>query len=93
MKPEAMLQELEAAAATLSVKVSYETLGTTVGGGGLCRVKGKYRVIIDKRSSPRERVATLAQALAQIGAHDSKDTELSAPVREVLDYYDMRRAS
>jgi len=93
MKPEAMLQELEAAAASLSVKVSYETLGTTVGGGGLCRVKGKYRVIIDKRSSPRERVATLAQSLAQIGALESSAIELSPPVREVLDYYDMRRAS
>ncbi len=92
MKPEAMLQELEAAAASLSVKVSYEALGTSVGGGGLCRVKGQYRVIIDKRASPRERVATLAQALAQTGALES-DLVLSPSLREVLDYYDMRRAS
>ena len=37
---ETMLQELEAAAEKLSVAVSYEPLGITVGNGGVCRGKG-----------------------------------------------------
>ncbi len=90
MKPEAMLQELEAAAEKLSVTVSYESLGASVGNGGLCRVKGSYRVIIDKRSTARERVATLAEALARF---DSSGLYLTPSVREVVDYYAARRAS
>ena len=90
MKPETMLQELEAAAEKLSVAVSYEPLGITVGNGGLCRVKGNYRVIMDRRSTTRERVATLAEALASF---DSSSLFLTPSVREVVDYYAARRAS
>lgn len=85
-----MLSELEAAATVLSVKVSYETLLSSVGIGGLCRVKGQLRVIIDKRATPRERVATVAQALSKL---DTSSLTLSAPVREVIEYYSLRRAS
>lgn len=85
-----MLSELEAAATELSVKVSYETLLSSVGMGGMCRVKGQLRVIIDKRATPRERVATLAQALSKLDTHT---LALSRPVREVIEYYSLRRAS
>jgi hypothetical protein len=61
-----MLQELEAIAAELSVKVSYEALAASVGTGGLCRVHGEYRVIIDKRAQTGERLAALAQALGTL---------------------------
>ncbi len=64
MKPEAMLELLEGVAEQLSIKVSYEPLQASVGHGGLCRVKGQYRVIIDKRAVADERVTTLANALA-----------------------------
>lgn len=90
MKPEAMLQELEAAANGIAVKVSYETLRSSVGVGGLCRVKGQYRVIIDKRATARERLATLAQALCGL---DTSELEVSNGVREVLDFYAVPRAS
>jgi hypothetical protein len=90
MKPEAMLEELEAAAEKLSVTVSYESLGIAVGNGGLCRVKGRYRVIIDRRSTPRERVATLAEALSRF---DNSSLFLTPSVREVVDYYAARKAS
>jgi hypothetical protein len=90
MKPEAMLQELEAAAEKMAVAVSYEALGVSIGGGGLCRVKGKYRVIIDKRSTARERVATLAAGLSGL---DSSEVFLTPKVREVVDYYARQRAS
>lgn len=92
MKPQAMLQELEQAAEQLGVKVSYETLTATVGHGGLCRVKGAYRVIIDKRASMHERVATLAHSLAQL---DTSTLVLKPKLRKLVDYYarPIKRAS
>ena len=84
MKPEVMLQELEAAAEKLSVKVTYEALGQSVSAGGLCRVKGQLRVIVDKRSTAQERVATLAEALSSL---DCSEVFLTPSVREVVDYY------
>jgi len=81
MKPEVVLELLEAAADQLGIKVSYEPLQTSVVNGGLCRVKGVYRVIVDKRATAEERVVTLATALATF---DTSELELSQKVREVL---------
>jgi hypothetical protein len=83
-----MLEELESAAHKLSVKVSYESLSATVGHGGLCRVKDQHRIIIDKRASVPERVATLAESLAQL---DTSDVFLSPRVREVIDHFQRHR--
>jgi hypothetical protein len=90
MKPEAMLEELEATAAALAVKLSYETLSASVGSGGLCRVKGQFRVIIDKRATAEERCSTLAAALA---GFPTDDLPMSAKTREVLHMHRVRRAS
>jgi hypothetical protein len=96
MKPEAMLELLETAAEQLKVRVSYEPLQTSVVHGGLCRVKGEYRIIVDKRASAEERVTTLAAALSQVwqvlklprpsdgGAASEPPAELSPKVREIL---------
>ena|SRR6266850_2282779 len=88
MKPEVMLEMLEAAADQLGIKVSYEPLqtsGISTGlRGGLCRVKGSYRIIIDKRASDEERVATLATAVA---AFDTTELALPKQVRELLRMY------
>ena len=84
-----MLQELESAAEQLSIKVSYESLSATVGHGGLCRVKGKYRVIIDKRASPEERALTLAHSLAQL---DTSEVTMKPKVRKLVAYYRAARA-
>jgi hypothetical protein len=87
MKPEVVLELLETAAEQLKVRVSYEPLQTSVVHGGLCRVKGEYRIIVDKRASAEERVTTLATALARVikQAGDAADAvELSPKVREVL---------
>lgn len=87
MKPEALLELLESAAETLKVRVSYETLTSSVVHGGLCRVKGEYRIIIDKRATAEERMTTLATALAQVVHQTQADlTALAVPakVREAL---------
>src|SRR5204863_6414661 len=88
MKPEVALELLEAAAEQLQVRVSYEPLQTSVVHGGLCRVKGEYRIIVDKRASAEERVTTLATAIAQVlkqsGDAAGTAVELPPKVREVL---------
>jgi hypothetical protein len=85
MKPEVMLELLENAAEQLSVKISYETLQTSIvqNGlrGGLCRVKGEHRIIVDKRATSEEKLTTVATALATF---DTSELELSPKVREVL---------
>ena len=89
MKPEVVLELLEAAAEKLKVRVSYEPLQTSVVHGGLCRVKGDYRIIVDKRATAEERATTVATALAQVVkqsgiALDDPALELPPKVREVL---------
>ena len=84
MKPEALLEMLENAADQLGVRVSYEQLQSAVVTGGLCKVKGVYRIIIDKRATPEERVSTLAGALASFPADRLEEIALPAKVRELL---------
>ena len=79
-----MLEALEDAATRLEVRVSYESLASTIGHGGLCRVRGQYRVIIDRRATTEERCATLAQALTRI---DTKAVTIPPAVRELIDFY------
>jgi len=58
------LAQLEQLARELEVRVSYEPMaGLVQGVGGLCRVKGEYRIIVDRRLNPPERLAIVADAL------------------------------
>jgi hypothetical protein len=95
MKPEVLLELLESAAEQLKIRVSYEPLQSSVVPGGLCKVKGEYRVIVDKRASAEERVATLAGAIARMVERTQADTtalDLSPKVQEVLRLYSAPRA-
>jgi hypothetical protein len=90
MKPDVLLELLESAAEQLKIRVSYEPLQTSVVPGGLCKVKGEYRVIVDKRASPEERVTTLATAIARMVERTQADTttlDLPPKVQEVLRMY------
>ncbi|HEY0189848.1 MAG TPA: hypothetical protein VGC42_01920 [Kofleriaceae bacterium] len=95
MKPDALLALLEATAEPLKVRVSYETLqASVIHGGGLCRVKGEYRVIVDKRATAEERCTTLAAALAQVIQQTKPDIAalgLSSKVLEALKLHAPRR--
>jgi len=65
MKPEQMTEALEQAAAQLGVQVRYDTMtGDAAGGGGLCKIKGTWCVIMDRKTPPAERAAMLIEALA-----------------------------
>jgi hypothetical protein len=84
MKPEALLELLENVADQLGIRVSYEPLQSSVVTGGLCKVKGVYRVIIDKRATSEERVSTLATALGSFGPARLDELAMPAKVRELL---------
>lgn len=89
MKPEHMAEALEGAAKELGVRVRYEALapGSTNQGGGLCRVRDEWWVIIDKKMSASERTSILAEALSTM---DTDAIQLPPKVREILQ---MRRAA
>lgn len=89
MKPKDMLTELETVAQSVDVKVSYESIASSVMRGGLCKVKGQYRVIIDKRMAPEERVNTLAESLARFDWN--KLAAMPKPVHSLLHYYALRQ--
>jgi hypothetical protein len=83
MKAEQMTEALEAAAAKLGVDVRYEALavGGTGSGGGLCKVRGVWWLIIDKKATASERTAMLVEALA---GFDTSALELPAKIQDVL---------
>lgn len=58
-----LLAELEEAYKQLDIRLTYEAIGGELGSGGLCKVKGRWRAIFDKRTTPSERVGLLAPIL------------------------------
>ena len=85
MKTKNALEELEALAQKLEVTVGYESFtGEGMGPGGLCKLRGKWRVIIDRRNSDNERVVVLARAL---GRFDLEDHFISPALRELIEKY------
>ena len=83
MKAEQLTEILETAAQQIGVKVHYEVLSASgpTGGGGLCKVKGEWRVIIDKKTAPAERASILVDALATL---DTEGIFLPPKVRDML---------
>ena len=82
MKVDEVLRELESVAEKKKIKVSYENIGGELGAGGLCKVKGEHRVIVDKRATDGEKVTVLAQALARFPLDD---VFISEKTRELIE--------
>jgi hypothetical protein len=89
-KGESLLDKLEAAAAALDVVVSYESITAAIGSGGLCKVRGQYRIIVDRRAVATERIAVIASSLARL---DTRGLELAPEVASAIDLYALSRAS
>jgi hypothetical protein len=82
MKPEQITETLEQAAAQLGIRVRYETMtGDTAGGGGLCKVKGQWCVLVDRKTPAAERAALLIEALA---GFDTDHVFLPPQLREAI---------
>jgi hypothetical protein len=77
------LQELEHLAQELGVRVCYDAMtGLSQGSGGLCKVRGEWRVIMDRRLKPVERVQVLSEALRS--RFDTEAHFVSPQVRSLL---------
>lgn len=65
MDETAALGHLEALAHGLGIDIRYEVMEgeTAFSSGGLCRLKGKQVIIMNKRAEKREKIQTLARAL------------------------------
>jgi hypothetical protein len=82
MKPEQMTEALEQVASQVGVRVRYEVMtGETSGAGGLCKLKGQWTVIIDRRTPHADRAAMLIEALA---GFDTDNLYLPPKLREAL---------
>lgn len=85
MDPNNALSELETLASKLEITVSYDHFtGEGGGSGGLCKVKGRWRVIIERRASTSEKISVLARALSRF---DLEEHFISPAVRELLERY------
>ena len=79
---EEQLSALESIAGEHEVKVCYQPMaGLVQGVGGLCRVKGEYRIIVDRRMHAPERLQIVADALRRL---DVKRAGLGHQVDAVL---------
>ena len=82
MKAEQITEALEQAASQLGVKVRYETMtGDSSGAGGLCKIRGEWTVIMDRKSAPSDRAALLMDALV---GFDFESVFLPPKIREAL---------
>jgi len=85
------LGELEQLATNLGVRVCYEAMtGLSQGSGGLCKVRGEWRVIMDRRLKSAERLQVLAESLKSF---DTEAHFVSPQVRallEVVEHDDLR---
>jgi len=82
MKVQHQLEAVERLAESIAVQVSYEPMaGLVQRTGGLCRVRGQYRVIMDRRLKTPDRVQILAEALRRF---DLSEQELSAELQPLL---------
>ena len=65
MKPDQVTETLEQAAAQVGVRVRYESMtGDSAGAGGLCRIRGEWTIIIDRKATASDRAGFLSEALA-----------------------------
>ncbi len=83
------LKELEEIADKKAIRISYEAIGGELGAGGLCKVKGQHRVIVDKRATDNEKVTVIATALARFPL---EDLFMSEDTREIIQRHGGRKA-
>ena len=77
------LGELEQLATNLGVRVCYEAMtGLSQGSGGLCKVRGEWRIIMDKRLKAIERMQVISDALRS--RFDTEAHFVSPQVRNLL---------
>lgn len=90
MKTKEVLAGLEQECKQMGVKLIYDELQSE---GGWCRVKGEYKIIINRRTSPESRARIIREALLEIrrriqestvcGVQAAASVEAAVPVADV----------
>lgn len=80
------LEQLEEAARALGIEIRYEAFKgeNALSTGGLCRLKGKYLLIVNTRSGINERIDAIASA---VNRFDLSRTYLKPELREFLEHH------
>ena len=80
------IDRLEELAEGFGIQIRYEPINldeeSTHVTGGLCQLRGKYLIIINSRSTLRERIQTLAEAMNHF---DLDQVYIRPAIRELLD--------
>ncbi|MBM3265131.1 MAG: hypothetical protein FJY97_17155 [candidate division Zixibacteria bacterium] len=79
MDDTSLLQEMERLAERLAIRVRYAKLD---GDGGLCRYRGVYHLVVNRKLDTKSRIAVIGRALAQCPLDQ---VFLVPAVRETLD--------
>ena len=84
MKNSELIEILEGVAGKIGMVIRNETLavGSPSGSGGVCKVRGEWWLLIDKKATPADRAAMLADALC---AFDVSNIEMPKRVRDLIE--------
>jgi predicted transcriptional regulator len=87
MDEEILLNQLEVLAEKLGIVVRDENINVEESSstGGLCRIEGKYVVILNSRETVKEKNQVMIKALRQF---DLSDICLKPAIRELLEGYE-----
>jgi hypothetical protein len=87
MNDEVLLNQLVELAGKLEISVREENMNTEElsGTGGLCRVEGKYILILNSKSTVKEKNQVMIRALRQF---DVSGIYLKPVIRELLEGYE-----
>jgi hypothetical protein len=86
MNEEVLLNQLEELAEKLGISVRDENINTEESSstGGLCRIEGKYFLILNSKATVKEKNRVIIKALNQF---DLSDIYLKPFIRELLEEY------
>ena len=87
MNDEILLSQLEELADKLEILVRDENINideSSTSPGGLCRVEGKYVVILNSKATVKEKIQVMITALRQF---DLRDMYVKPVIRELLEGY------
>jgi hypothetical protein len=86
MDDHAALSQLEALADKLEIPIRYDIVKDELTGlGGLCRIEGKYILIIHSKATVKEKVQIMADAIRRF---DLGDIYVRPALRELLEEYE-----
>lgn len=87
MNEEVLLYQLEELAEKLEISVRDENINVEESSstGGLCRVEGKYVLLLHSKVTVKEKIQVMVKALQQF---DLSDIYVKPAIRELLEGYD-----